>query len=394
MSVSQVETPPPQEKKPVRRSQGALCLWHGLSFPMAVRLLMMGVPDWWRRLPRIASVLAMSLYNSTLGTAESLLFRRRLGNVAITHPPVFILGHWRSGTTLLHNLLCADPQFTFPNTYQVMFPQHFLLTEKVVGTLTAPLVPKARPMDNVPAGWALPQEDEIALCVLTLLSPYLMLIFQGDRSKYADLFDLENLSEKDRQRWKDAFLRFLKKLTLRANKPIVLKSPGHTYRIPILLEMFPDARFIYIYREPYAVYKSSLHLRRALFEDNTLGRVNFEGLEEDTLVTYRHLFDVYGRTRHLIPPQQLWELRFEDLEADPVTEMRRIYDHFGFAGWDGLEQRIRQELPSHAKYRKNAFQDDPALLRRVYERWRPAFERYGYPSRLNGDEDRSILSTE
>ncbi|MEZ6068470.1 MAG: hypothetical protein R3B90_22770 [Planctomycetaceae bacterium] len=78
------------------------------------------------------------------------------------------------GTTLLHNLLAQDPDYTCPNMYQVIFPNHFLLTEKVIGAATSWMVPSKRPMDNVPAGWHMPQEEDIALAILTCLSPYML----------------------------------------------------------------------------------------------------------------------------------------------------------------------------------------------------------------------------
>lgn len=67
--------------------------------------------------------------------------------------PVFILGHWRSGTTLLHNMLSSDPQFVTTDLYHVLGFPHFLLTRKVVTGLTGKFLPKTRPMDNMEVSW-------------------------------------------------------------------------------------------------------------------------------------------------------------------------------------------------------------------------------------------------
>jgi omega-hydroxy-beta-dihydromenaquinone-9 sulfotransferase len=365
------------------KPQGFFSIWHGSSFGNWIKLLASGPPIHWTRFHKIASITALSLVNSCSNLCESVIYGRKIAQQKIEHPPIFILGHWRSGTTLLHNLMTLDHQFTFPNLYEVMFPANFLLTEKVVTSLTSWLIPKTRPMDNVEAGFHLPQEDEVGLVLLSGLSPYLMLAHPNDRSKYERFFELTDVSKDELTRWKERFLYFLKKLTIKNNKPIVFKSPTHTFRIPLLLEMFPDAKFVYIYRDPYAVYNSSIHLRRTMFAENGLGAaVTEETMQKETLEIYTHCMETYERTRSLIPTGNLHELRFEDLEIDPLGEMRRIYDGLNLNGWNQMEPVIEKTLPELTRYQKNSFKMDESLMRKVYNQWKPWFDRYGYPSRL------------
>ena len=363
--------------------QGFFCVWHGSSFGNWIKLLSMRPPIHWSRLHKVASITALSLVNSFGNLCESAVYGRKIARQSIDHPPIFILGHWRSGTTLLHNLMTLDPQFIFPNLYEVMFPANFLLTEQAVTSLTSWLIPKTRPMDNVEAGFHMPQEDEIALLLLSLMSPYLMLAYPRDPAKYERYFELNDITPAERERWKERFLYFMKKLTIKKNKPIVFKSPTHTFRIPILLEMFPDAKFVYIYREPYAVYNSSIHLRRTLFAENALTKIVMdEKMQDDTLSLYTKCIETYERTRSLIPQGNLHEIRFEDLEADPLGEMHRIYTGLRLNGWENLEPAIQKQLPELTRYRKNSFNMDETLMRKVYSRWKHSFDRYGYPSRL------------
>lgn len=386
LSQSPDNSPPPAggtnerpESKP--KKQGHFCVWHGLTFGTWVRLLASRPPMHWTSLPRMVSISALSVLNSWNDLLESVLLGGRIARQKIEKPPIFILGHWRSGTTLLHNLMTLDPQFTYPNLYQVMYPGNFLLTERVVTRLTGWVLPKTRPMDNIPAGWGLPQEDEMALLLMTLISPYLMLAHQGRPEKYERFMDLKQLTPDERQRWQTAFMTFVKKLTVRANKPVVLKSPSHTFRIPILLEMFPDAKFVYIHRDPYAVFNSGMHLRRTLFKENGLGKPVFDGMEEEVFKVYSDCIETYEQTKHLIPAGRLHELKFEDLEADPLGQMRRVYSSLGL-DFSQVEPAIQNELPALTKYTKNSFKMDEATMRKVYARWRPSFDIYGYPSRL------------
>ena len=363
--------------------QGFFSIWHGSSFGNWMRLLASRPPLHWSRLHKIASITALSAVNSCSNLCESAVYGRKIARQTIDHSPVFILGHWRSGTTLLHNLMTLDSQFTFPNLYEVLFPENFLLTERVVTSLTSWLIPKTRPMDNVEAGFHMPQEDEVALLLMSGLSPYLMLAHPNDPAKYERYFELKDVPPSELNRWKERFLYFVKKLTIKSNKPIVFKSPTHTFRIPVLLEMFPNAKFIYIYRDPYAVYNSSMHLRRTLFAENGLAKIVMdETMQDDLMTMYSQCIETYERTRSLIPQGNLHEIRFEDLEVDPLGEMRRVYQGLSLDRWDVLEAAIQKQLPELTRYRKNSFNMDEDLMRRVYSRWKPSFDRYGYPSRL------------
>ena len=81
------------------------------------------------------------------------------------------------GTTLLHELLIRDPRHAFPTTYECLVPHHFLMTESWLPKLLWWMMPSRRPMDNMPAGWDRPQEDEFALCLLGQPSPYERIAF-------------------------------------------------------------------------------------------------------------------------------------------------------------------------------------------------------------------------
>lgn len=391
--ASVTETPKNKSESAKFDPQGFFCIWHGSSFGNWLKLLASRPPMHWSRLHKIVSITGLSMINSLSNGLESLFYGAKIKRQAVEHAPVFILGHWRSGTTLLHNLICLDPQFTFPNLYEVMFPANFLLTERLVTSTTSWMIPKTRPMDNVEAGYHMPQEDEVALLLLSGLSPYLMLAHYRDTSKFERYFELKDVSAAERQQWKDWFLYFVKKLTIKNNKPIVFKSPTHTFRIPILLEMFPNAKFIYIYRDPYAVYSSSLHLRRTLFAENGLSKVIMdEKMQEDAMNLYSYCIDTYEKTRHLIPKGNLCELRFEDLEADPLGEMHRIYESLNLTNWETVEPAIQKKVPELMRYRKNSFNMDEDLMRKVYHRWKSSFDRYGYPCRLPDLEDQKSAS--
>ncbi len=358
-------------------------MWHGLTVSGLWNLLRMKPRISWAYLPRWITIAFVSGLNSLYGVLEKLFFGRQVARTEILHPPLFILGHWRSGTTMLHNLMSLDPQVTFPNLYQCVNPGHFLLTERILAPLTKRFLPETRPMDNVAAGWDEPQEEDIALALDCQISPYLMTAFSDRREAYERYFDPRDMTESERSIWKQSFLRLLKKLTYRKNSSIVTKTPAHTFRISTLLEMFPDARFVYIKRDPYAVYQSTLHLRRMMFTENALGPPDFSANEEDTLYFYEKCIRTYEETKGLIPAGRLHEIRFEDLERDPLEQIHQIYQSLSLPGWNLVEPKIQAQLPALKAYKKNAFRMDKDTMRRVHSRLKWVFDLYGYECYLD-----------
>ena len=370
---------PAPVSKVKRSSQNGFVIWHGMTLSGLWRLLMAKPELHWSRWNRIAMLPGMACYNSLMAAAENLICGRAVQQTRLVGPPVFVLGFWRSGTTLLHGLLNRDPQFTSPTMYRTLFPWHFLLTEKIVSRATGWLMPRSRPMDNVPMSWDAPQEDDIALCIMSLISPYSFLATPRNLQEFWKSLEMEKLSEPERQHWKDCLMLLLRKITYADQRRIVLKSPSHTYRIPLLLEMFPDAKFVYIYRNPYDVFRSAVHLRRTMIQENGLGRPVFRDVEQEIIRTYQACFEAYERDRHLIPAGNLHEMRFEDLEIDPAGEMANLYHGIGLPCFENLRTILQSEVPRLKRYRKNSFEHDPYWSAEVSTELQPAFERFGYP---------------
>jgi hypothetical protein len=331
-------------------------------------------------LPRAASVTLGSLTNSLQRRYEQRAYGPKVAGVQV-QPPLFILGHWRSGTTPLHYLLAADRRLAYPTTYQVSYPHTFLSAEAVASRLGNLLLPTKRPMDDVRISFRAPNEDEFALCQMTLCSPYLGFTFPRRQPHYDRFLTLRGAGEGVVARWKAALAQFLRKLTWKDGRPLVLKSPPHTGRIGLLLELFPGARFVHIRRNPYAVFESTWHWLRASGPWFHLQRPARTGLDERVLRVYREVYEVFFEERGLIPRGRFHEVGFEELERDPVGQVRAIYEALGLPDFGEAEPALRRYLDSLVGYKKNAFPGLPADLReRVAREWRRCFEEWGYPT--------------
>jgi hypothetical protein len=366
---------PPAGKKRVWAPR----MWEGCDFFAWFRLLVRNrFAVHWSYLYIAFLVTIVSVFHTLLRFLQEGWYGQRVRSTRIAQPPLFILGHWRTGTTFLHELLILDERHGFPNTYQCMEPNHFLLTEGFITRWLGFLMPSRRPMDNMAAGFGRPQEDEFALCMLGQPSPYLSIAFPNHPPMDQEYFDLEDIPRRTLASWKRTFYRFLQQITLKDPRCLVLKSPPHTCRIKVLQEMFPDALFVHIVRNPYVVFPSTVNLWKSLYRTHGLQRPTFRGLDEYVYATFTHMYERLEQTRGLVAPERFYELRYEDLVRDPLGQMRALYDHLGLGGFERLRPRLENYLASLAGYETNRYQLTDEQRAEIARRWRPVIERYGY----------------
>ena len=329
--------------------------WSGMNFTGFARLLARNrfavSPT---RIPMAMILAGLSVFNSCLWMLGMLFQGRKIARTELVDDPIFVLGHWRTGTTLLHELLAADPRHTYPDTRACFGPNHFLFMPRALTWLLRVFLPSRRPMDDMPVDWDSPQEDEWALCNMGLPSPYLTIAFPNRPPQCQEYIDLRDLPPEARERWKQGLRWFLKCLTVQRPKRIVLKTPLHTARVRVLLEMFPNARFVHIVRNPYVVFPSII------------------------------MYEVFEEDRALVDPSRFCEVRYEDLVRDPVGQMRAVYEGLGLGGFDEARPALEAYAASHADYRPNRHQLDPRICEEITRRWSAYVQKYGYRPPVEG----------
>ncbi|BAX90720.1 sulfotransferase family protein [Mycobacterium shigaense] len=361
-----------------RWREWAAPVWIGCNFSAWSRLLIRNRfavhPSRWHYVVLYTFV---SVVNSALGLLQKAVFGRRVADTVIAEPPIFVIGHWRTGTTLLHEMLVLDDRFVGPTGFECVAPQHFLLTERFA-PLAGFMVSKHRAMDNMDSSLNHPQEDEFVWIMQGQPSPYLTLAFPNRPPEHERYLDLEELTPDELAAWQRPLLRFVQQLYYRHRKTVVLKNPNHSFRIRVLLDVFPQAKFIHIVRDPYVVYPSSIHLLKSLSRVHSLQRPRFEGLDERVLATYVDLYRKVDEGRKLVDPSRFHELRYEDLIADPEEQLRRLYEHLGLGEFDRYLPRLRQYLAEHVNYRTNSYELTAEQRATVDENWGQLIDRYGY----------------
>jgi len=292
---------------------------------------------YWKRASRMTII---SLITSYATRSKLKPFEADIAEAEV-FTPSFVLGHWRSGTTLLHNLLVMDDRWQSPTIGDVSVPFLFLGLEVPDDPETKAKMRRKRAMDNVEFDPFSPGEDEFALAKLTLRSPLIGWSFPQNEAFYDRFITFREATDQEIQEWREGFLWFLKALHVKYGKPMLLKSPPHTGRIKLILELFPDAKFISIHRNPYKVYRSTKHLYDTALPMGYLQEPDAASVDEGILKRYEEMHRVYFEDRALIPDGNLYELAYEDLVADISGEVEKVYDALNLGGFDQVYPKIK-----------------------------------------------------
>ncbi|HVX10414.1 MAG TPA: sulfotransferase [Pirellulales bacterium] len=367
------------KKASSKAREWAPLFWTGMDFFGWLRLLARNrFAVHWTRWHQAALLTAASLFHTLYRWWQWPWIGWRASRTKIVEEPIFVIGHWRAGTTLLHELMVLDERHTSPTTYECLVPNHFLSTEEFSRRFLNFLLPAHRPMDNMAAGWDRPQEDEFALCNLGLPSPYLTIAFPNHGPQYEEYLTLDGLSPRELERWKRVLVRFLREITFRRPKRIVLKSPPHTCRIKTLLEIFPNARFVHIVRDPFVLYASTYNLWKTLYRKHGLQKPTFAGLEEHVLRTFERMYEKFEAERDRIDAGRFFEVRYEDLVRDPIASMRSIYEKLGLGGFDAVLPALESYVAATEGYQTNKYEISDEARQQVSQRWADFIRRYGY----------------
>jgi omega-hydroxy-beta-dihydromenaquinone-9 sulfotransferase len=312
------------------------------------------------------------LENIQNATARSQLAAAECRNAVV------ILGYWRSGTTLLHELLALDPRYTFPTTHACMNPQHFLLSEAAVLARNHSSTP--RPMDEMEVRLGSPQEDEFALLALGARSPYEALILPEKLHQALKLADPQDLTPPEESRWRSIFLSFLRGISVRGGeRPIILKSPTHGFRVATLRRLLPDARFILVVRDPYTNFESVVRMWRRMFETYALGPIPSDDEIREAVLADRPRFEAKLTAGAAgLSEDRFAVLKYESLIANPVDEIEQLYRRLELGNFAMLREAISGEAEHRRVYRaKGQLPTDP-WKERIGMDWSRIFTEYGY----------------
>jgi hypothetical protein len=329
---------------------------------------------------RVMSILAMCILRQPLMMLESNRFGHKIEKQEIHPRPVFIIGHWRSGTTHLQNLLGQDPRLGRVTLLQASMPHEFLTLPSIMKQFYKYIIPSRRIMDNVELSPGMPWEEEMAMANYSPYSFYKVSFFPREVERifrHSVMFDGNETQHVEA--WKRYYLSFLRKIQFtQPGKALLLKNPANTARIHHIQQLLPGSRFIFIHRHPYEVYTSTVHLYTKVQSAWGLQSVDSQKLVQHILSAYRKLMNAYFDQRTALSARQLIEVAYNDLESDPLATIKKIYQQLDLEDFEQAEPYFIKYLDQTRGYIKNNLNITPEEKRDVARHWTRTFTEYGY----------------
>lgn len=305
---------------------------------------------------------------------QYLFYSKKIQRTRITQPPVFILGHYRSGTTYLHKLMSGDDRFGFISYYDIICPNSSLLfgswLKNILQFLINKLKIKTSFFNNTIPSLDEPAEEERFLINKgSAYTDYWRYVFPLCWNKCSPVAQ-QCIDEKYYHAWKKEYESLLKLAAFKnKGRQLLLKSPPNTERIKYLLQIFPDAKFIYISRNPYQVFYSTRNLWQKAIKKFCLQNISEKEIEEIIFSEYNHLTEKYEAGKMLIPAGNLVEINYEALEASPLTVLKKIYYSLSISGFETICSKLVLQLKKEKQYSKFKYEHDGPTLKKIKSRW-------------------------
>ena len=345
----------------------------------ALALWRNGRPSGLRGAGTLALCGASVLGRAPFTAGERVWMGRKLPLAGRHAPPIFILGHWRSGTTHLYNIM-ARGGFAYVPPVATGLPWDMFGLGRWFRPLLERALPKHRYIDNIPVNPDSPQEDEIAIANMCDLSFYHGLYFprRFERAFNRGVF-FDGCTDRDIAVWQDRFRHLLAKLSLQfGGQRLLIKNPVHTARIAVLQSMWPDAAFIHIHRSPYAVFQSMRNFYAKLLRQFAVQDYGHIDIDDHILTTYARMMQRFDAERPGVADNRFVEIGYADLMADPLAALAAVYDRLGLTGFDDAKPGFDAYLQTVTRYQKNTYAYSAADAALVEARCQPWIDRWGY----------------
>lgn len=333
-----------------------------------------------RRWPLVGAMLASAVARAPIALVERTVTARAVRRGPGLDPPVFIIGHWRSGTTHLHNLMARSPALGWISPLATGIPGEILTLGAWLRPLLERALPEDRLVDRVAVTPDSPQPDEIPLANMQTLSVFHALYFpRRFREHFERGVFIEGCTPREIERWRRLMVAFLGKIAAQQGRAtLIIKNESYTARVAALRAIWPGARFIHVHRNPFEVYVSTVNYYRRLLPTLALQPFDRLDIESFVLETYPRVMSRCIEETSDLPADQFIEVGYDEIASSPMGVLARIHESLGLPGWATAGPRAEAYLASIRGYRRNEFRMAPGEIERVRVAWGEYIARWGY----------------
>ncbi len=240
-------------------------------------------------------------------------------------------------------------------------------------------LPETRPMDEIKINADLPGEEEHSLGAYDKYGYFHAMIFPRNFKTYASYKSFDDAKPRDLKRWKKRYEFFIKKVAFKNNnKRMVLKNPANSYRMEHLNKMYPNAKYIHLYRNPYEVFASSIKFHLDTSRIFSLQTWNEEEYKNNILSIYTELFEKIDDDIKNIPKENILLIRYEDFIKKPLETMEKVYSNLKIEGFSEAKESMQKYLDAEKDYQPRKYQFSDELIVKVNEECSSIFDRFDY----------------
>lgn len=289
--------------------------------------------------------------------------------------PIFIVGHPRSGTTYFHDSLNEVENLVAPRMIDCLYPFMNKYFKFLLVPILEKVLPETRLMDKMAVSWDSPQEEEFGMELMNGYTSVGFLFAPHARKMILEKYILLN-SPISKRKWQKAHLKFARKIqSIHKGKTLVFKSPGNTAKMLELLEIYPDAKFIHIVRNPHDVIPSTIHLyQRILPEFSLQNEMNFD-LTSYIYEYYSQVMEKFLKAKNQINKNQFFELKYEDFVEQPIALLKTAFNQLEINA--DLDE-LRPFFDSRKSFSRNKFEIENSLEEDIKTNCALIFDHYQY----------------
>ncbi len=314
---------------------------------------------------------------------ERAFLGKKIQNYKFGKDPIFILGYYRSGTTHLQEVLLQDKQFGYLNFYQTFFSTAFNFSEKFLKPICNVIIKSTgfrHPAHNIPFHFALPGEEDVAMVssAFKLSSNWGQVYPKYFKQIFNQTVFFDDVSEENYKLFKKEFRDLVVRISMaNKDKQLLLKSPPQTARIKMIKEVFPNAKFIYIRRNPYHVYKSNLKLWKSFYGQH-LQEISQEEVKENIFWSYDKSLTYYEEMKKELKENELYEISYEDFLMAPLEKTREIYEKLELPGFQESQINFSTYISKKHGQNRASYQFPEEQLQEIETRLKKWIEQGNY----------------
>ena len=189
----------------------------------------------------------------------------------------------------------------------------------------------------------------------------------------------EQVTPTQKKRWQRDYKSMMDQIGV--NFPggqLIIKNPHNTGRVQELLELYPKAKFVYLYRHPYEVYPSTYLMYDRVVKTQYLHDYKSEDTEQKIFYYYKSIIARYLEYRKIIPRDSLIEISYHELISNPKNILLSIYSKFKLNMDKETHNKVDKYLDEQKKYKINRHELRPEIKDQILSNLDFIFQEYGF----------------